>query len=201
MSFKDYLKQPEITLHLENIATYEDGKGDRVTWQDGKRIGPGPKDTILKGPMDFTFTLGQPILPIHYQGAVPLTVDGIPFRLTEFAISVFDIDAAYEVLAPVNPIHVTRPDEPEPEPDPDKLASEDVSKAIYKILEGLWTEDGTYVDFSGQSASSSMGTSQDGTCDGNVGINYPHPIDPAAVTAVDIAGTRVELSELTRLDG
>lgn len=62
MSFKDYLKQPEITLHLENIATYEDGKGDKVIWQDGKRTGPGPKDVILKGPMEFTFQL-ENILP------------------------------------------------------------------------------------------------------------------------------------------
>ena len=200
MSFKDYLKQPEITLHLENIATYEDGKGDRVTWHDGKRTGPGPKDTILKGPMDFTFTLEEPIRPIHYKGDVSVTAEEIPFRFTEFEISVFDMNLGYEVLAPVNPIHVTRPGEPEPEQDPDKLNDRDVSKAIHGVVQGLWTEDGTFVDLSQQGGSSSMGTSQEGVCDGDVGVGYPHPIDPATVTAVKLGGTRVELARLERVE-
>lgn len=197
MSFKDYLKQPKISLHLENIATYEDGKGDRVTWHDGKRTGPGPKDTILKGPMDFTFTLEEPIRPIHYKGDVSVTAEEIPFRFTEFEISVFDMNLGYEVLAPVNPIHVTRPGEPEPEQDPDKLNDRDVTKAIHGIVQGLWTKDGTFVDLSQQGGSSSMTTSQEGVCGGGVGVVYPHPIDPAAVTAVKLGGTRVELSKLT----
>ena len=197
MSFKDYLKQPEITLHLENIATYEDGKGDRVTWHDGKRTGPGPKDTILKGPMDFTFTLEEPIRPIHYKGDVSVTAEEIPFQFTEFEISVFDMNLGYEVLAPANPIHVTRPGEPEPEQDPDKLNDRDVTKAIHGIVQGLWTKDGTFVDLSQQGGSSSMTTSQEGVCGGGVGVVYPHPIDPAAVTAVKLGGTRVELSKLT----
>ena len=70
MAFKDYLEQPEITLRLKNIATYVDGKG-AVTWHDSERTGPGPDVTFLRGPMDFTFTLGEPIRPIHYQGPFP----------------------------------------------------------------------------------------------------------------------------------
>ena len=84
MSFKDYLKQPKLTLRLENIATYEDGKGDRVTWHDGKRTGPGPKDVILKGPMEFTFQLENILPAAAYTGDVRITAEDIPFRLTDF---------------------------------------------------------------------------------------------------------------------
>ena len=58
-------------------------------------------------------------------------------------------------------------------------------------LRGLWTEDGAYVDLTGTEA---------GGAGASVSRSYPYPIDPATVTAVDIAGTRVELSELKRLD-
>ena len=113
MSFKDYLKQPKLTLRLENIATYEDGKGDRVTWHDGKRTGPGPKDVILKGPMEFTFQLENILPAAAYTGDVRITAEDIPFRLTDFEISPFEVNVDYEVLAPVNSIRVTKPGEPE----------------------------------------------------------------------------------------
>ena len=200
MSFKDYLKQPEITLHLENIATYEDGKGN-VTWHDGKRTGPGPKDVILKGPMDFTFTLENILPPINYTGDVKITAEKVPLRFTGVEISAFDVNVDYEVLTPVNMIHVTKPGEPEPKPDSDKLAHEDVSKALHGIVQGLWTKDGAYVDLSQRGGSSSMGTSPDGTCDGNVGVGYAYPMDPAAVTAVKLGETRVELAKLTPVTG
>lgn len=198
VSFADCLERPEITLHLENIATYEDGKGE-VTWHDGKRTGPGPKDTILKGPMDFTFTLEEPIRPIHYRGDVSVTAEEIPFRFTEFEISVFDMNLSYEVLVPVNEIHVTRPGEPEPEPDPDKLDHDDATRALHRVVEGLWTEDGTFVDLSQRGGGSSMTFSEEGVAAGSVGAVYPYPIDPATVTAVKLGGVRVELSQLTRL--
>ena len=197
MSFKDYLKQPEITLHLENIATYVDGKGDRVTWHDGKRTGPGPKDVILKGPMDFTFQLENVLSAARYTGGVKVTADKIPFRFTGLEVGPFELNADYEVQTPVNAIHVTRPGEAEPQPDPDKLAHEDVTKALHGIIQGLWTKDGTFVDLSQRGGGSSMSTSADGTCDGDVGVSYAYPIDPAAVTAVKLGGTRVELSQLT----
>lgn len=196
MSFKDYLKQPEITLHLENIATYEDGKGDRVIWQDGKRTGPGPKTTILKGPVDFTFKLENILPATTYTGDVKVTAEGIPFRFTGLEIGPFELNAGYEVLAPVNFIRVTRPGEAEASPDPDKLDHQTVSKALHGAIQGLWTKDGKYVDLSQRGGGSSMLTSPDGTCDGDVGVSYAYPIDPATVVAVDIGGTRVELAKL-----
>lgn len=196
MSFKDYLKQPKLTLRLENIATYEDGKGDRVTWHDGKRTGPGPKDVILKGPMEFTFQLENILPAAAYTGDVRITAEDIPFRLTDFEISPFEVNVDYEVLAPVNSIRVTKPGEPEPQPDQDKLDHQDVRKAVLKLIQGLWTKDGKYVDLSQRGGGSSMGTSPDGTCDGDVGVSYAYPIDPATVVAVDIGGTRVELAKL-----
>ncbi|WP_300411795.1 hypothetical protein [uncultured Oscillibacter sp.] len=197
LSFKDYLKQPEVTLHLENIATYEDGKGDRVTWQDGKRTGPGPKDTILKGPMDFTFQLENVLPAAEYTGDVRVTADKVPFRFTGFEIGPFEVNVDYETLAPVNSIRVTKPGEAEPAPDPDKLDHQAVSKALHKVIQGLWTKDGKFVDLSQRGGGSSMVTSPDGTCDGDVGVTYAFPIDPAAVTAVKLGGTRVELAKLT----
>ena len=200
MSFKDYVKQPKLTLRLENIATYEDGNGDGVTWQDGKRTGPGPKDVILKGPIEFTFQLENVLPAAQYTGDVKVTADKIPFRFTGFEVGPFEVNVDYETLAPVNSAHVTRPGEAEPQPDPDKLDHQDVSKALHKVIQGLWTKDGKFVDLSQRGGGSSMSTSKDGTCDGSVGVTYAYPIDPAQIVAVDIAGTRVELSELTRLD-
>nr|WP_325213761.1 DUF4179 domain-containing protein [uncultured Oscillibacter sp.] len=195
MSLRDYLKQPELTLHLENIATYEDGKGE-VTWRGDQRTGPGPKDTILKGPMDFTFKLENVLPAAEYAGDVKVTAEDVPFRFTGFEIGPFEVNVDYEVQSPVNSIHVTKPGEAEPQPDPDKLNHQDVSKVLHKVIQGLWTKDGKYVDLSQRGGGSSMLTSPDGTCDGNVGVTYAYPIDPAAVTAVKLGETRVELSKL-----
>ena len=197
MAFKDYLEQPEITLRLKNIATYVDGKG-AVTWHDSERTGPGPDVTFLRGPMDFTFTLGEPIRPIHYQGTVPATVDGIPFRFTGFEISVFDMDVDFEVSSPVEYVRPEEYDELKPL-NPDTLYDKDVSKALFNVIQGLWTEDGGYVDLSNRGGGRGMSTSLEGVCGGDVGVSYPHPIDPATITAVKLNGTRVELSELERL--
>lgn len=167
-----------------------------MTWHDGKRTGPGPKDVILKGPMEFTFQLENILPAAAYTGDVRITAEDIPFRLTDFEISPFEVNVDYEVLAPVNSIRVTKPGEPEPQPDQDKLDHQDVRKAVLKLIQGLWTKDGKYVDLSQRGGGSSMGTSPDGTCDGDVGVSYAYPIDPATVVAVDIGGTRVELAKL-----
>ncbi len=203
MALKDYAEQPELTLHLENIAIYE--KAERaedqtVSWLDGVRSGPGPDIPVLRGPFDFTFTLGEPILSIQYEGDVEVTAEEVPFRFTDFEIGVFDMDLSYEVLAPMNPISVARPDEPEPEPDPDKLDEMAVRGTLHTIIRGLWTEDGEYVDFENMPSGTSLTMGPNGEDPGgNVGRNYPHPIDPATVTAVDLNGVRVELSKLERL--
>lgn len=203
MTFKDYLERPELKLRLKNIATYVDGKGDRVIWHDGKRTGPGPDVPILKGPIDFTFALENPILPLHYRGAVPITLNNVPFRFTGFEISVFEMDLDYEVTAPVEMLRAEEYDELERlgQLDPDKLYDRDVTRGLHQMIQGLWTGDGGYVDLSQRGGGSSVLTSPDGTCDGSVNVSFPHPIDPAAVTAVNLNGARVELRELEHLDG
>ena len=80
--------------------------------------------------------------------------------------------------------------------DPDELYDRDVTRGLHQMIQGLWTGDGGYVDLSQRGGGSSMGTSPDGTCDGDVGVSYAYPIDPATVVAVDIGGTRVELAKL-----
>lgn len=197
IAFDAYLEQPEITLRLKNIATYVDGKGE-IRWIGNERTGPGPDVPILRGPIDFTFTLGEPIRPIHYQGAVEVTAEDVPFRFTRFEICVFDMDLDFEVPAPVE---YTRPEEYDElkQQNPDKLYDRDVSKAVFGVIQGLWTEDGGYVDLSQQGGGLGSTTAPEGVFGGSVGVSYPHPIDPATVTAVNLNGARVELDELERL--
>lgn len=184
-----YVERPEITLHLENIAPYEDGKGEGVSHdRDGNRAGPGPGEVFLEGPFDFTFTLEKPILPIRYEGAgVEVTLSGTTFRFTGFDLSVMRLTAFYD--SPIGPVLslLVEAQTPEEERKFDKMLTE-----IHESVRGLWTEDGTYVDL--------MDSSSFGGGD-STGRDYPFPMDPAQVTAVNIAGTRVELGELTRLDG
>lgn len=202
MPLNAYVEQPELTLHVENIAIYEkveDAASKGVQWQDGVRSGPEPEIPVLRGPFDFTFTLEEPIPPIQYKGNVKVTAEDIPFRFTGFRISAFDMDLAYEVLAPVE---ITRPEEYDrlKQLNPDKLYYQDVTKAQQEVFQGLWTDDGGYVDLSQRGGVSSMVTTPDGAVEGNAGVSYPHPIDPATVTAVKLGGIRVELRELERLD-
>ena len=193
LSLKTFLEKPELTLHVENIAIYEND--DPVAWNDGKRTGPGPGASILRGPFDFTFTLGEPIPSVRYTGDVKVTVDEIPLKFTSFEISVLGIDSSFEVLAPVNPIRVA-PGSQE-EPDEDKLSSQDVSSAVWEVLLGLWTKDGKYIDLKGRPSSQYVGTNpEDNSADGSVGRSYPYVVDPETVTAVNLAGTRVELGKL-----
>ncbi len=182
-------KRPELTLHLENIATYADGKGESIIDENGYAQNPGPGEIFIPGPFDLTFTLEEPILPIRYEGAdVETVVTNIPLRFTGFELSATELFADYEAVNP----------EDLPEPGPDLSPEENdrrfetvkmVSLAVVDSLRGLWTEDGKYVDLTNSESSGSGGyTSR----------RYPYPIDPATVTAVDIAGTRVELGELER---
>ena len=198
MRLKTHVEQPELTLHIENIAIYEESEDPTVRWLDGVRTGPGPGVPVLGGPFDFTFTLGEPILPVYYAGETEIAPDGVPLRFTGLEIAVFDLNAEFEVLAPMNPVQVTRPDQPEPEPDPDKRSEDAVKKAMNGAVLGLWTEDGGYVDCSETGGSSSLSTNQDGSeAHGSKSVNYPHPVDPATVTAVNLGGVRVELSQWT----
>ena len=168
-----YIERPELTLHLENIATFGD---------EEDIFNPEPDEFIWEDPVDFTFTLEELLLPINYEGAsVEVTLMDVPLRFTEFKVSATEVIARFEVLAPVD---LPKPGEA---PDPDKLNYQAVTLAAMEGVRGLWTEDGKYVDLT------DMGSS--GGSD-SAGRSYPYPIDPATVTAVDIAGTRVELSEM-----
>ncbi len=198
MFLKSHVEQPELTLHMENIAIYEESEDPTVRWQDGKRTGPGPGVSVLKGPFDFTFTLEKALLPVRYTGAVEVTQDKLPLRFTAFELSALDMELGYEVLTPVNPIQVTKPGAPAPE----KPDNESVRKLLRQAVQGLWTKEGKYVDCSQGGGSLSLSTNQDGSqAHGSLGVTYPYPIDPASVTAVNLGGTRVELSALKRLDG
>ena len=182
-------KRPELTLHLENIATYADGKGESIIDENGYAWNPGPGEIVIPGPFDLTFTLNEPILPIHYEGAdVEMTLEDIPIRFTGFQLSITDLSTTYEAVNP----------EELPEPGPDLSPEENdrrfqktiaVFRAAGENVRGLWTEDGSYVDLT------LMGSGGSGGC---LLTSYPYPIDPATVTAVDIGGTRVELSQLER---
>ena len=182
-------KRPELTLHLENLATYADGKGESMIDENGYAHNPGPGTVFIEGPFDLTFTLEEPIRPIRYEGAgVEMVLTDIPLRFTGFELSTTELSAAYEAVNPE--------DLPEPGPDlspeeNDRRFQADVAvyRAVQDSIRGLWTEDGKYVDLSNSESSGSGGYASH---------SYPYPIDPATVTAVDIAGTRVELGELER---
>lgn len=141
-----------------------------VETDSARQLGPG--EILIRGPFDLTFTLNEPLPPIRYGGAgVEAPVMDIPLRFTGFQVSATEVTAFYEVL--------------NPEADPKA-----VLWAAYDSVRGLWTEDGKYVDLT-ESGSDGGGD--------YVSVDYPYPIDPAAVTAVDVGGIRVELSELNRL--
>lgn len=165
-------EQPEVTLHLENIAAYgESGDGE-----DGSPRESGPDEVFLQGPFDFTFTLERPLLSlsIRYDAAgVEMPPLDIPFRFTGFALSTTSLTAFYAAQ------------------DPKALPGPGETLVLIESLRGLWTEDGTYVDLTDQGGSAG---------DTSVSHDYPYPIDPATVTAVDIGGVRVELHELERSD-
>lgn len=176
-------KQPELTLHIENLAARPDS-GDLNT----------PGDVFAAGPFDFTFTLEEPILPIRYGGAdVEVTIAEVPLRFTEFQLSAFRLTTIAEVLAPV--------DQPKEgvKPDPSKVSLSAFGMVQVEGPWGVWTEDGSCIDLTSMSGSGSGGSNPDGTYVLKLSHDYPYPIDPAAITAVNVGGVRVELSELDRL--
>ena len=170
-------KQPVLTLHLENLAPSD-----------------SPDKVFLKGPFDFTFTVKKQVPPIRYTGADAKITLGeskkVPMRFTELQISATGLSARGEVLAPV--------DQPKAgeKADPNKLSLSDLNLANIESSWGLWLKDGSYVDIT------QMGGGGGGGNEGEAlmirfGHDFPYPIDPAQIVAVDIAGTRVELSKLT----
>ena len=178
--------RPELTLHIENLAALPD---------NGDLNSPG--EIFAEGPFDLTFTLEEPIPPIHYGGAEEEITLGetreVPMRFTDFELSALSLTARGVVLAPID-----QPKAGEKE-DPDKLHLGDLNHANIESSWGLWLEDGSYVDIT-QMSSSGGGGDYEGTFVIDFRRDYTYPIDPATVTALNIGGKRVELSELTRLD-
>lgn len=208
MELRDYLEQTEMTLHLENILA-EDGEKIRAyVKENGLEDGGalpyfnfGMDIPVLKGPFDFTFSLGEPVRPIRYAADIPVDLDGIPLRFTEFKVMFYQLQPYFEVLAPVDSVCAAQLGKPES--DPDLVEKERLSDAVKtgNLVRGFWTADGGYVDCSGGCGEMFLHSMPDWTtADGSFVVKYPHIVDPAAVTAVDVAGTRVELSGLERLD-
>lgn len=177
-------KQPELTLHIENMATLPD---------NGDLNSPG--EIFAAGPFDFTFTLEEPLLPIHYTGAVEVTMGEIPLRFTEFQLAATNLTVSGDVLVPVEIPGGGG------QPDPDKLNINEVTRVCNEGPWGVWTEDGTYVDLTSMGGGGGGGENPDGTFRLDWGRDYPYPLDPAAMTALNVGGVRVELSELERLEG
>ena len=188
----DYVEDPELTLHIENLATYKVEEGDDGIFTSSR----APDGTVttdheingpfLKGPFDFTFTLDNKLSPISYAGDIDATYENIPLRVSKITVMAFQVCANVDLLALLDPTGE----------DPDKLHIS-LEQNLAMSLNGLWTKDGEYVECIGGTAFS---VEQDGKTDGEMRGNPVHVIDPAQVTAVCIGGKRVELSELTRLD-
>ena len=190
-SLYDYVEKPELTLHIENLATYktEEG-GDGIFIAEISPDGTVTtdqeiNDPFLKGPFDFTFTLDKKLSPISYTGDVDATYENIPLRVSKITVMAFQVRAGFEILTQVDPAGE----------DPDKLHIS-LEQNLAMSLNGLWTEDGEYVECLG---GATMGPLPDGRAEGEMVSSPLHVVDPAQVTAVDIGGKRVELGELERL--
>lgn len=188
----DYVERPELTLHIETLATYEEGKGTVVTAGGGERTGPGPDVVFLNGPYDFTFTLDKKLQPVIYEGEAALTAENIPLEVSRIKLTASAVEV--DCWSPASIQYLFSPDEEAGGSDRTYVKEE---QAQAMGPQGLWLEDGSYVDFSEMRKSFTMAETLDGTA-GGLGCRYPHVVDPYAVTAVNLGGTRVELRDLER---
>lgn len=183
-----YVERPELTLHLENLSFYQ---------HDGFHI---------PGPIEFTFTLEKTIPAVYYKSGGPEVTMGttpplrkVPMRFTDFAFSSTGVDMSFLVLAPVDmTMRLEYRYDPEDSKESDPLRIADINLALWDGPLGIWTEDGSYVDLTKSGGVSTGGSESWGRFRIYSRFSYPYPIDPAAVTALDIAGVRVKLSELER---
>ena len=188
----DYVERPELTLHIETLATYEEGKGTVVTAGGGERTGPGPDVVFLNGPYDFTFTLDKKLQPVIYEGEAALTAENIPLEVSRIKLTASAVEV--DCWSPASIQYLFSPDEEAGDPDRTYVKEE---QAQAMGPQGLWLEDGSYVDFSEMRKSFTMAETLDGTA-GRLSCRYPHVVDPYAVTAVNLGGTRMELRDLER---
>lgn len=81
----DYVEQPELTVHLENLVIYQ-------------KLNPNDKFKTaftLSGPYDFTFTLKKHLQPRIYKGPADVTVNGIPIEIKEITVTAFGAKLQY----------------------------------------------------------------------------------------------------------
>lgn len=183
-----FLEKPELTLRIENVVI----SGRSVLISEGEQAGSGVGSCVLKGPFEFTFTLDKVLPPMNYKGSVKTTIGTIPARITSASVSPTGVivDYALDVNGSVNVIH-------RGESSAAGKINIDMDKDLSARVEGIWTKDGRYVECSGSFAVDGVMTSADGkTVTGRWNRKYPYVVDPAAVTAVKIGGTRMELSRL-----
>ncbi len=183
MILDPYLEKPEITLHIKNVE---------ITGQGAEQPGTRSGDYLLKGPFEFTFTLDKVLPSVKYEGDLQAAIKKRPVRITSASISPTQISVGYalDVKGTVNVIHRGQ----DPVPGATNL---DMDKDLNMRLEGVWTRDGKYLTCSGFAIQSVTTAPKNGEpITGHLGQDFPYPIDPAAVTAVDISGTRVELAKL-----
>lgn len=183
-----YVEKPVLTLHIENLAMLgesEDGIYGTMISPDGTietdyELG----SMVLRGPYDFTFTLDQLISPVCYGANRDITYENIPMHISKITVTPFEVRANYEIMAQVDTSYEN--------PDPNKL-SISFEQTLAMSINGLWLDDGTFMETIG---GATMSNTPDGRADGEMMSPLIHLIDPETVAAVNIGGTRVELSEL-----
>ena len=187
MRLDNYRENPEVTLHIENVAITGNGKSLTAEGMTG---------SLLKGPFEFTFTLDKVLPSMNYEGDVPVTYGKVPLRVKKFSVSPTQMAVECDIDAQGSVTIVDR----RSEPVSGKTIS--VEKDLKLALNGLWTKDGKYMDCTAYMGVTITGTGTPANKGDIVSWDrdFPYPIDPAAVTAVDIGGTRVELSGMKRLD-
>ena len=170
----DYVEQPELTVHLENLAIYQ--KGD-IYWtkpDDGYK----PVFT-LSGPYDFTFTPKKHLQPRLYNGPADITVNKIPIEIQEITVTAFGAKLAYEVK---------RADTTSQQLEPIRLT-------------GVWTKDGKFVEAAGAGENSAFDALEGvKNATGLVSNSHSGLLDPADVTAVSLGDIRIDLNKLTLLE-
>ena len=183
MRLDNYRENPEVTLHIENVAITGNGKSLTAEGMTG---------SLLKGPFEFTFTLDKVLPSMNYEGDVPVTYGKVPLRVKKFSVSPTQMAVECDIDAQGSVTIVDR----RSEPVSGKTIS--VEKDLKLALNGLWTKDGKYMDCTAYMGVTITGTGTPANKGDTVSWDrdFPYPIDPAAVTAVDIGGTRVELAKL-----
>lgn len=181
VSIAPYVERPELTVHMEDLVLFKNAEG---------KYWPRPYEgyeplTLVSGPFDFTFTAERYLRPLVYTGGVDVTVEGIPVRVRKVAVTAFDAEVEYETLRKL---------------DLQNDYMNETKKLSPVRLNGVWTRDGlpltgTEPDISGGNIFTPDPRLEKAWV--TTGNTHPYVIAPASVTAVDLGGTRIELSGLT----